>query len=184
VVAATKKNLRLEVEKGKFREDLYFRLSVVPVTVPPLRERREDVPLLVEAFFDRLAQSTGRRPELDKGTLDALVAHDWPGNVRELRNVLERAVYLGGKLPGIGLFGQLPQAGASVDGAAAAPERDDFQSELSYRDNKERWNDRFEVRYLKWLLERAEGNISRAAREADMDRKYLHRLLKKHQIID
>jgi transcriptional regulator with GAF, ATPase, and Fis domain len=184
VVAATKKNLRLEVEKGKFREDLYFRLSVVPVTVPPLRERREDVPLLVEAFFDRLAQSTGRRPELDKGTVDALVAHDWPGNVRELRNVLERAVYLGGKLPGIGLFGQPPQAGASGDGAGAAPEKDDFQSELSYRDNKERWNDRFEMRYLTWLLERAEGNISRAAREADMDRKYLHRLLKKHQIID
>src|SRR6185295_5840016 len=89
-----KRNLKSEVDKGRFREDLYFRVAVVPVTLPPLRERREDIPLLVEAFLDKMADASGSRPQLPPGGLQLLAAHDWPGNVRELRNMIERMVYL------------------------------------------------------------------------------------------
>src|SRR3954462_14290330 len=93
VIAATRKDLRSEVEKGKFREDLYFRLNVVPITAPPLRERREDIPLLIDSMLAKLAQ--GGAVQLTEATRAALMAHDWPGNVRELRNVIERALALG-----------------------------------------------------------------------------------------
>src|SRR5690606_29292372 len=96
IVAATKRNLKDEVDRGKFREDLYFRLAVVPITVPPLRQRREDIPRLVEHFLTlaRERDPAAARISLSKDTLAALAAHDWPGNVRELRNVLDRAVYI------------------------------------------------------------------------------------------
>ena len=185
VVAATRKDLRNEVEKGKFREDLYFRLNVVPITAPPLRDRREDVPILVEHFLEKLTPEGAERPQLLESARQALYGHDWPGNVRELRNVLERALALGsdpsslvaplGDL-GVGRGGALP---ASAGGRDAPPE---FEPGLSFRDTKERWNEVFERRYLSWLLRRAEGNISKAARDADMDRKYLHKLLRKYNI--
>jgi transcriptional regulator with GAF, ATPase, and Fis domain len=179
IVAATRKDLRNEVEKGKFREDLYFRLNVVPIVVPPLRERREDVPLLVENFLTELAD--GNVPELSPETMAALRAHDWPGNVRELRNVIERALALGmdaGTL--VAPLGQMPLAGQV--GSNPPAELADFVDGLSFREQKERWTDEFERRYLAWLLGRSDGNISKAARDADMDRKYLHKLLKKHRI--
>ena len=93
VVAATRKDLRSEVEKGKFREDLYFRLNVVPITAPALRERREDIPLLLDYLLGKLSPNTPI--DLSDATRAALMAHDWPGNVRELRNVIERALALG-----------------------------------------------------------------------------------------
>jgi transcriptional regulator with GAF, ATPase, and Fis domain len=180
VLAATKRNLKMEVERGKFREDLYFRLAVVPIEVPPLRERREDVPLLVDALLREL--SGGKEPPitLAKSAAEALASHDWPGNVRELRNVLERAAYIARAMgeTEVGL-NALPFAGAP-----AAPASDEsapaFVAGKSYRDTKSEWEETFEKRYVKWLLERNEGNISAAAREADMDRKYLHKLAKKH----
>jgi transcriptional regulator with GAF, ATPase, and Fis domain len=188
VIAATRKDLRSEVEKGKFREDLYFRLNVVPITAPPLRDRREDIPLLVDNF---LAKADTGPVTLSDSTRAALMAHDWPGNVRELRNVLERAAALGGD-PGV-LVAPLaelgPRAAASAAAAAAASTTAagrgdwvDFEPGLSYRDTKEKWNEQFERRYLTWLLRRADGNISKAARDADMDRKYLHKLLRKYGI--
>ena len=103
-----------------------------------------------------------------------LTVHDWPGNIRELRNVLERGIVLG-EARSI----EMPTA---VHGGAEAPPPE-FDGAKSYRENKERWENDFEQRYLKWLMQRSEGNISRAAREADMDRKYLHKLLKKHQLV-
>jgi transcriptional regulator with GAF, ATPase, and Fis domain len=183
VIAATKKDLRSEVEKGKFREDLYFRLSVVPMTTPPLRERREDVPLLVEHFLRSLGAQAGvTPPAVDDATLAALQAHDWPGNIRELRNVLERAIALGGDPRR--MIAPLGDAGAGGGaGGGAAASLLDFDPELPFREHKERWSDEFERRYLAWLLGRADGNISKAARDADMDRKYLHKLLKKHGIV-
>src|SRR6185503_7867230 len=95
VIAATRKDLRSEVEKGKFREDLYFRLNVVPITAPPLRERREDIPLLIQHFLTKLVAPGLPAPNIGDTTRAALIAHDWPGNVRELRNVIERALALG-----------------------------------------------------------------------------------------
>jgi DNA-binding NtrC family response regulator len=182
VIAATKQDLSKEVQKGKFREDLFFRLSVVPIRMPSLRERKEDLPLLVRAFLHRLAETSGAPPrELDGATLSSLAAHDWPGNIRELRNVLERGVYLAppGTPHAVRLI-SLPQGAAASGGEPAMPP---FEASLSYRDNKERWESEFEKRYLKWLIDNSRGNISQAARNADMDRKYLHKLLKKHAIV-
>jgi transcriptional regulator with GAF, ATPase, and Fis domain len=180
VIAATRKDLRSEVEKGKFREDLYFRLNVVPIVAPSLRDRRADIPLLCEHFLARLAPPGKERPTLSEDTMAALMAHDWPGNVRELRNVIERALALGtdpGRL--------VAPLGASPFTRAATPGLVDealFSPDLSFREQKERWTEEFERRYVRWLLDRAEGNISKAARAADMDRKYLHKLLKKYGV--
>jgi transcriptional regulator with GAF, ATPase, and Fis domain len=178
IIAATKRDLRKEVQAGKFREDLYFRLSVVPVRVPSLRERKEDLPLLVKAFVNKMNGEGHAIAEPDERTLAQLMNHDWPGNVRELRNVLERGFYLA------------PQGGADPVRLIAVPQQlegsstsaPSFDENLSYRGNKEKFENDFERRYLTWLMERSQGNISRAAREADMDRKYLHKLLKKHNI--
>jgi len=179
VIAATRKDLRSEVEKGKFREDLYFRLNVVPIVSPPLRDRRDDIPLLVEHFFAKLA-GPGDPPQLSDGAAAALMAHDWPGNVRELRNVIERALALNTDPEHmVAPLGSQPFQQASGSSNAAAVQ---FDPQLSFREQKEAWNEQFERRYLEWLLKRAEGNISKAARHADMDRKYLHKLLKKYGI--
>ncbi|HEY2743471.1 MAG TPA: sigma 54-interacting transcriptional regulator [Polyangia bacterium] len=186
VVAATKQDLQKEVQKGKFREDLYFRLSVVPIHTPALRERKEDIPLIVRNFLVTMAKGGAPPREIDEATMASLMTHDWPGNVRELRNVLERGVYLspGGaagsssvKLVSIGSGPSSGEAGP-LSGPALG-----FDELKSYRENKEQWENEFEKRYLTWLMQRAQGNISRAAREADMDRKYLHKLLKKHAIV-
>jgi transcriptional regulator with GAF, ATPase, and Fis domain len=176
VIAATRKDLRSEVEKGKFREDLYFRLNVVPITAPPLRERREDIPLLIDHMLVKLAPEG---VQLADSTRAALMGHDWPGNVRELRNVIERALALGGD-PGM-LVAPLGSETAPSKGVAL---RDaiEFEPGVSFRDTKEKWNELFERRYLAWLIKRADGNISKAARDADMDRKYLHKLLRKYGI--
>jgi transcriptional regulator with PAS, ATPase and Fis domain len=92
VIAATNRNLRDAVERGQFRTDLYYRLNVFDIRIPPLRERREDIALLAASFLDEFGRSVGgRRPELQPDALEALIRYDWPGNVRELRNVLERA---------------------------------------------------------------------------------------------
>jgi transcriptional regulator with GAF, ATPase, and Fis domain len=182
VVAATKRDLAREVQLGKFREDLYFRLSVVPIRMPPLRERKEDLPQLARSFLEKInaAAAPGQPPrELDETALASMMAHDWPGNVRELRNVLERGVYLAPGAQPVRLV-SLPGAPSEAGGAAPSPP---FDEKKSYRGNKERWEHDFEKRYLTWLMQRAQGNISRAAREADMDRKYLHKLLKKHAIV-
>ncbi|HET9986952.1 MAG TPA: sigma 54-interacting transcriptional regulator [Kofleriaceae bacterium] len=179
VIAATRKDLRSEVEKGKFREDLYFRLNVVPITAPSLRERREDIPLLIDSMLKKLAPDGAH---LTDQTRAALMAHDWPGNVRELRNVIERALALGAD-PGMLVAPLGDNASASPKGVQL---RDalEFEPNLSFRETKEKWNELFERRYLTWLIKRADGNISKAARDADMDRKYLHKLLRKYGITD
>jgi len=171
VVVATKRNLQREVQAGKFREDLYFRLAVVPITVPPLRARREDIPRLVEHILKASATALTVSDE----TMQGLVAHDWPGNVRELRNVLDRAIYLA-RATG---QGELSLVSLPVSGAGAG---DVFQFEpgKSYRETRAKFDADFERRYVKWLLSRHGGNVSAAAREAKMDRKHLHDMAKKH----
>jgi transcriptional regulator with GAF, ATPase, and Fis domain len=176
VIAATKRNLLREVQAGKFREDLYFRLAVVPVTVPPLRTRRDDIPMLVEHI---LKASTGGGPPLavSDDTMQALSAHDWPGNVRELRNVLDRGVYLARASGQTELnVVSLPMSG----GGAGTGDAFHFEPGRSYRDTRAKYDTEFERKYVKWLLGRHSGNVSAAAREAKMDRKHLHDMAKKH----
>jgi transcriptional regulator with GAF, ATPase, and Fis domain len=185
IVAATKRNLKEEVERGKFREDLYFRLSVVPITVPPLRTRREDVPALVEQFLElaRKRDPTASAISLTRETVSALAAHDWPGNVRELRNVLDRAIYIaaaGGERE-IRLV-DLPVSPGSIGGSqpsAGSAGYPAFDAEKSYREIRSDFESEFERRYVAWLLDRHGGNISAAAREAKMDRKHLYDLARK-----
>jgi len=172
VIAATHRQLRVQVETGEFREDLYFRLAVVAATIPPLRERREDIPLLIEHFSRRLPPGMWKPP--DPEAMARLVGYDWPGNVRELRNVVERSAYLSPT----GVI-DLITTGRKPTGSA---EQVEFDPTLTFREQKERAVELFEEAYLAWLMQRAEGNISRAAREADMDRKYLHKLLRRYSI--
>ena len=190
VVAATKRNLAAEVERGKFREDLYFRLAVVPIELPPLRERKEDLPLLVERLLTELQIGEDRSVRIAPVVVEALAAHEWPGNVRELRNVLARATFLAATSDGEIRLGHVPMGlgyeGLGYDqqsgsGTTLSSGRR-FDPELSYRDTKSAFEQEFERRYVAWLLDRHDGNISAAARAADMDRKYLHKLAKKHGV--
>ena len=177
IVAATKRSLKDEVERGKFREDLYFRLAVVPITVPPLRVRREDVPALVDHFLVAAKKRDPRVADITIGseTRNALAAHDWPGNVRELRNVLDRALYVaaGSGDRELRLVDLPVAAGAGRASAAFDPAR-------TYREIRATFETEFEFGYVSWLLGRHDGNISAAAREAKMDRKYLYDLARKH----
>jgi len=181
VVAATKRNLKQEVERGKFREDLYFRLAVVPITVPPLRARRDDIPALVEHFLElaKKRDPAAAPVTLGRETTAALSAHDWPGNVRELRNVLDRAIYLATASGDRDLrLVDLPVAGGLSDSAASSAL--EFEAGKSYRETRASFETDFERRYVAWLLDRHQGNISAAAREAKMDRKHLYDLARKH----
>ncbi|NVJ10697.1 sigma 54-interacting transcriptional regulator [Myxococcus sp. AM001] len=167
VVTATHRDLEDAVRQGKFRRDLFHRLAVLRVTMPSLRERPEDIPLLI----DNMLEQTGRPPSaLSDQTRALLTQYPWPGNVRELRNVVEQVVNLGEEaLPDL-------ESADSERGPSAA------DLDLPFKEAKERLVEGFERDYLRNLLERCEGNISRASREADIDRVYLRKLLKKHGI--
>ncbi|MFZ9888524.1 MAG: sigma 54-interacting transcriptional regulator [Myxococcota bacterium] len=198
VIAATNRNLRDQVKSGTFREDLYYRLAVVRVALPPLRERREDIPLLAQHFSRRARADV----ELDPVGLARLQQHPWPGNVRELRNVVERAMAMH-RGPGAldlsafvslgGTEGDVPQAATastrepSLDGAADGIALEvtralDFDSGLSFRDAKAVVVEAFERRYLHEVYLRSAGNLTRAAQLVQMDRKHLRDLWRRYRI--
>jgi DNA-binding NtrC family response regulator len=158
VIAATNRDLQAEVKARRFREDLFHRLSVLQVTLPPLRERKQDLPLLVRAL-------AGAPLELDADTEALLLEYDWPGNVRELRNVVERARSLAGT-------GQVTAQALGLGDGGPAPK--------TFHEAKERLVASWERAYVAELLQRTRGNVSRAARIAGLDRVSLHRLIKKH----
>lgn len=175
VVAATNRDLRAEVAKGRFREDLYYRLAVVKVHVPPLRERPDDLPLLVEQFARETAG--GRPARIRKADLDALKEYGWPGNVRELRNVVERACLF---LSDDTMVFELPAASDAAGKLAADAVAPGDVAELRpYRELKAEILDRFERDYFAALLARCGGNLSAAARVSQLDRKHLRDLLRK-----
>ena len=181
VIAATKRELKKEVARGKFREDLYFRLAVVTVDLPPLRERLEDIPLLVPKLLEELSGAKRSSPlRVKASALAALEGHDWPGNVRELRNVLARAAYLTRSEGDEEIrIGHLPLGAVRQPTSTIVPV---FDPSLSYRQTKAQFEEVFEKKYVGWLLHAHDGNISAAARAAEMDRKYLHKLAKKHGV--
>jgi DNA-binding NtrC family response regulator len=169
VVSATNRDLRAEVNTGAFRLDLYYRLAVVTLAMPPLRDRTEDIELLV-AHFLREAGHTGAVGDvIPPATMQALAGHRWPGNVRELRNLVEATLAMG----------ELPPLDGSPDGDADPITR---VLGLGYREARQQILHDFETRYLPALLERSEGNISRAARAAGMDRSHLAELLARHKL--
>jgi len=193
IVAATNRNLQKEVEAGNFREDLYYRLAIIRVYLPPLRRRVEDVPLLVRAFLEDLRTPEGEPVQVSYETIIKLQKHRWSGNVRELRNFVERAAMLasGNRLETRYLMpasaGHEPDAPleapnanvAPVDGALAGPAVAAFDDSLPFKDAKARLIDDFERTYWVRLLERTRGNISAAARVAGIHRKSAEYLLKK-----
>ena len=164
VIAATNKELKSEIAGGRFREDLFFRLSVVAITLPPLRDRGEDVGVLANAFLRRSCQEYRRKLQFSGDALSAIAHHPWPGNIRELENAVQRAVIMTR-----GRFIEPADLGIAP---AAAGER------LSLREAR----NRVERQVVVDALLRTKGNISRAAGELGISRPALHDLLEKHQI--
>ena len=169
VISATNRDLEREVNRGRFREDLYFRLAVMTVHVPPLRERLEDLVILVRVFLQALG-ATDQDRLFTPAVVAEMARHDWPGNVRELRNYVERSVVLQKAGPTL----RRPTPGAAF--AATAP----VDLSVPFRIAKDGAIDTFERAYLSALLEAAGNNMSKAARMGGMDRMYLHRLVQKH----
>ncbi|MCA2980849.1 MAG: sigma 54-dependent Fis family transcriptional regulator [Myxococcaceae bacterium] len=171
VVAATPMDLSAAIAAGAFRADLYYRLSVLALELPPLRSRREDLPLLVAELLRRRGIDPG---PVEGPALDRLKSHRWPGNVRELRNVIDRALVLS---PGARAFGELKIALERAVGPGDAP---GVRNELPYKDAKDAVLEVFERTYLRELMARHRDNLSAAARDAGVDRKHWRALLKKH----
>lgn len=176
IITATNKDLRVEVEKGRFRKDLYFRINVIPIRIPPLRERIEDIPLLTQYFLSKFQNDP---KDGFKGVFPSTMTHmlkyDWPGNIRELENRLERAVVL--------------SKGSIITPGDIFP--DHFQSPQGVSDNESELDEiadysvakaKFEKRYLVTLMQTCQGNISKAARIAGRHRPEIYKMMKKYQI--
>ena len=170
VIAATNRDLEPEVNRGRFREDLYYRLAKLTVRVPPLRDRLEDIPLLVQTFT---------QSPLPDAVIEELQLHDWPGNVRELRNYVERWQVVGAEASLPARSGQIRRF--QTPGGTFVPEG--IPDGISFKDAKEAAITDFEKAFLSPLLERCDGNFSKAARTAKMDRMYLHQLAQKHGLV-
>jgi DNA-binding NtrC family response regulator len=219
IIAATNRNLEDEVRAGRFRQDLFYRLSVVRLHLPSLRERADDIPLLVNHFLETGAYNKlpGGEPRVTGVAREAVIAlqtYPWPGNVRELVNVIERAVSFcdnrvlqladlpdyvrtakappGGRSGGTGQgrrvsigaggSGGHPIVPMSASAPTPTPPEELLAEGVTFKDAKERWVAAFERDYILQLLRRNNGNISHAARAADIDRKYFRKLMKKYDI--
>jgi two-component system nitrogen regulation response regulator NtrX len=173
VIAATNKDLPTEIRAGRFREDLYFRLNVIPIFVPPLRDRDNDIALLAEHFMAEFAREYGRRPKrLDAGAATGLRSYRWPGNVRELRNVIERLMIM---VPGDTIaLADL----AFLDGAVATQDTPGAPA-LPLHEARER----FERDYILRALAAQNGNISRTADALGVERSNLYRKMRAFGIV-
>jgi len=206
IVAATNRDLEAEVRAGRFREDLFYRLSVVRLILPPLRKRKEDISLLIKHFlsigrYNKTSEGTRKVGGFSRAALERIMTYDWPGNIRELHNVVERAVSfadtdtvevrdLPEHIAGLrGSLGPLPPMDTQVEsvlganGGTSGPSVPQVNfDESTFKDAKELWVSSFEKDYIEHLLTKNDNNISHAAREAEIDRKYFRKLMKKYGI--
>jgi two-component system nitrogen regulation response regulator NtrX len=168
VVAATNKNLEEEIERGNFREDLFYRLNVIPFHVPPLRDRREDIGLLAEHFMNEFTSAYGRkRKEFSHEAMKMLEDYYWPGNVRELRNLIERIVIMN------------PQIRIDARHIPINPSRRSvFDTEMPQFSSLQEVREAAEREYITKKLEEARGNISRAAELLGLERSHLYKKMK------
>jgi transcriptional regulator with PAS, ATPase and Fis domain len=187
VVSATNRDLRDAIAKGQFREELYYRINVIAIQLPSLRERAGDVRLLAHAFLKQFGQ--GRVTAMEDAAAQALERYAWPGNVRELQNVIERACVLADgptvtvkDLPDHVLHSAPRPAAPPSDVSAAVAGVPSSGGDLTLKDAKERWLQVLEVAYLRDLLARHDGNVSSAAKAAGIDRKTFHRLINKYDL--
>ena len=164
IISATNKNLEEEIQASQFREDLYFRLNVIPIYVPPLRERKDDIPLLVDHFLQNLARQYGqKKKKMSKATLRALIEYDWPGNVRELKNTIERLVIM--------------NPDEIIDVKEIQPvkaPKSDYSSFNTLRDAR----DQFEKDFIIKKLQENGWNVSKTAEDLEIERSNLHRKIK------
>ncbi|MBI5343456.1 MAG: sigma-54-dependent Fis family transcriptional regulator [Deltaproteobacteria bacterium] len=175
IIAATNKSLDEEIAAGRFRKDLFFRLNVFPIRVPPLRERKEDIPVLADIFLRRYARKCGKRiVRMSPASVAAIHSYDWPGNVRELENIVERAV--------IREKGEELRIPPDLLYPSGAGEALSFSSEMPFKEAKERVVSSFEKRYIEDLLRKSGGKLTDAARAAGMDNKNFSEKMKRYGI--
>ena len=176
VLAATNKDLEKEMEAGRFRQDLYYRLHVIPLHVPPLRDRKEDIPFLTERFLHDFATKEGQQPKvISGGAMERLLAHDWPGNVRELKNIIERLIIL---TPSNEIRADdIPELSIKFDQSALTPE-----SSLASDSLRDARLD-FERQFIIKKLEEYDGNISKTAEAIGLERSNLHKKLKSLKVV-
>lgn len=188
IVAATNKDLKAEIHKNNFREDLYYRLNVIPFVVPPLRDRKEDIPLLANHFLKEFSATHGKplRP-LSPEALNVLLAYPWPGNVRELKNLIERVTILSSELEGVQpisaatLLSHLKEEVSSVHAPVAVDPRADGNAAMTGKNLRDARNE-FEKDFILKTLKEHDWNISRAAQILGIERSHLHRKIKSYGI--
>ncbi|MFH1138365.1 MAG: sigma-54 dependent transcriptional regulator [Pseudomonadota bacterium] len=172
VIAATNKNLEEEIEKGAFRKDLFYRLNVIPIKAPPLRERKEDIPLLAADFLEEFCRENNTElKELSPSTLETLMAWDWPGNVRELKNLIERLVIM---TPGKVIESVDPLLGPTLEAEGSPLPGERAYSGLTFREAR----NVFERDFIKARLAEHGGNVTQTAESMDMDRTSLHKKMR------
>ena len=176
VIAATNKDLAHEIEEGRFREDLFYRLNVVPVNVPPLRERREDIPMLIRHFAEVMATHDGIKPRrFDEGAVERMAGLTWPGNVRELRNTVERLMILSaGDVVRAEDVEILASGGATEAGVGG---------ELLAAETFSDFKDRAERAYIVQRLRENDWNVAETARRIDMPRSNLYKKIEKFGLV-
>ncbi len=173
MISATNKNLEELIKKKEFRDDLYFRLKVLSIHIPPLRERKEDIPFLVNSFLDEINIHRNEPVEIENESVNILMKYDWPGNVRELKNCIESASAL--------CENNIIRRG-DIASFITEPDESFDEINMNFRDTKARVVEEFEKKYLSGMLEKNNGNIAAAAREAEIDRKNFWQLVQKYNI--
>jgi transcriptional regulator with PAS, ATPase and Fis domain len=173
VIAATNRDLKEALEEGQFREDLYFRLNVFPIKLPPLRRREGDIPLLVDHFLEEFAAGRREELEVEPAAMERLLSYNWPGNVRELRNVIERAVVLSED-------GRIGPESLHLSSAADGLVREEgVPTHLRYKEAMKQMRTRCQTEYVRAVLKKCDGNVTRAADFAGIERESFHRLMRK-----